>query len=361
MRSRLQLLALLVGFGLFAFLVIEIGGPTILRDLRTIGWGLALVIALEFVVDGLNTWGWRQTFAPSERIIPFSVLYLIRLAGTAFNQILPSASVGGESVKADLLRPYLSIQSSLASVITARLAHGIAQAGFVTAGFALGFSRLDLPSEISTALIAALCIATIGIASFLWLQRRGLFASVSEVGRVLHMPEKWIARLHRATASLDKSIRDLHINRPTDLAISVAWHFAALLIGVFQIYILLSGLGLATDLGTCLIIEAFSMMLQLALFLVPAGIGVQEGGKVFIFKLLRLPESAGLSVGIAFRLTQLTGIAAGLLSYGYLQWTQSSRHQLHVDEPPKLSSPESMEPPLSQPGERAGSASADLR
>ena len=61
-------------------------------------------------------------------------------------------------------------------------------------------------------------------------------------------------------------------------------------------------------------------MIQLALFFVPGSIGVQEGGKVVVFTALGLPAAAGLTVAIAFRLTQLAGITAGLAAFAALRW-----------------------------------------
>lgn len=99
-------------------------------------------------------------------------------------------------------------------------------------------------------------------------------------------------------------------------------HLSSFALGVLQVYLLLCWLGLPAGVVTCVAIEAFSVLIQLALFLVPASIGVQEGGKVLIFTALGLPAVAGLSVGIAFRLTQLAGIGLGFGAFARLHWAQ---------------------------------------
>jgi hypothetical protein len=65
-------------------------------------------------------------------------------------------------------------------------------------------------------------------------------------------------------------------------------------------------------------IEGISLLTQLALFFVPASIGVQEGGKVLAFTALGLPASAGLAVGITFRAVQAVTIALGLAAFAAL-------------------------------------------
>jgi uncharacterized membrane protein YbhN (UPF0104 family) len=52
---------------------------------------------------------------------------------------------------------------------------------------------------------------------------------------------------------------------------------------------------------------------------VPGSLGVQEGGKLLIFAALGLPLSAGLSVGVAFRLNNIVTILEGLAALAWLR------------------------------------------
>jgi len=319
MMKRLQLVALVLGIAFFAYLIRAIGPEVLVADLRSIGWALGLVVLLELALDAANTLGWRYTFPPHERHIPFASLYLVRLAGTAFNQVLPSAMVGGEPIKVMLLRPALPLASTLASVVTAKLTYSIAQAIFVLIGSAVTFSLLNVPAALLRALVIALTSMVTGLAGFLWLQRRGLFTDAVRVCHALGLPEHWLEPVQRAAATLDAHIRDFHVSRPHDFALSIVWHLSGFTCGILQVYLLLRWLDLPAHLETCFAIEALALLVQVATFFVPGGIGVQEGGKVLIFTALGLPAKAGLSVGIAFRLNQIVGIALGLAAYAYLQ------------------------------------------
>lgn len=329
MSQRLQLAALVVGLGLFAFLIYRIGLWTIVADLGRIGWGIAVIVGLELAVDAVNTMGWRLTFAPSDRTVSLPTLFLVRLAGTAVNQAVPAATVGGEPVKVMLLRPYVAASNAWASVITAKLAYGVAQSGFVLCGLLVAFRGVDVPASVSRALFGALGVTLAGLAVFFGLQRRGLFAATATAAGKLRLPERWIAWLRRATDSIDGQIRDFLVLRRGDFLRSVAWHCSAFALGVLQVFLLLRWLGLPADLLACVAIETFSLVVQLALFLVPASIGVQEGGKVLIFTALGLPAAAGLAVGLAFRLTQIAEVGLGLGAFGVLHWRQR-RHTRNV-------------------------------
>jgi putative membrane protein len=322
MIRRLQQAALVLGLALFSYLLYEIGVDTIAHNLRTIGWGLAIVVLLEAALNLTNTAGWWFTFAPEERKASLSHLFLVRLAGTALNQTLPSATVGGEPLKVVLLQPDVSVAGATASVITAKICHSLAQAIFVVAGFAVGFHRIELPVVVFRGLLAALLLTVGGLGAFLWVQRRGLFAATASAAGTLRLPRRWVQRLRRGTATIDTRIRDFYSRRPKDFALSLGFHLAGFAFGVAQIYLLLRWLDLPADLVACVAIEAFSIMIQMALFLVPGAVGVQEGGKMLIFAALGLPSAAGLSVGIAFRLSQITEIAFGFAAFGFLQWRQ---------------------------------------
>ncbi len=318
MLRRVQVGALLVGFAFFTYLVYRIGLDSITRDLRTIGWGLGLVVLLELLLDAFHTLGWRATFAPADRHVSFWRLYLIRLAGSAFNQVIPSGTMGGEPIKVVLLQPDVRTSAAVASVVTAKLAYSAGQACFVLAGFVFAFHRFHLPAEVNYSFYAAMVLTALGLAAFFWVQHRGLFAVTTNVARFLRLPKRLVDRLHNATHRIDHLIREIHVDRPADFAIAVGWHLAAFGISMLQVFLFMRWLGLDADIVDALAVESCAVLLQVALFLVPGSIGVQEGGRMLLFTGLGLPAAVGLTVGIAFRLNQLVSIALGLIAYAFL-------------------------------------------
>jgi glycosyltransferase 2 family protein len=325
MLRRIQLAALTIGVAFFAYLIYTIGPAATLHDLRSMGWGLALVILLESAVDAMNTVGWRFTFPRHERHVGFGSLFLVRMAGTAFNQAVPSASVGGEPLKAMLLRDSLPLSSALASVFTAKLTFSIAQGIFAFFGLLLTIRRLHFPPAVLLGLVGALAFVMGLVGLFFWLQRRGLFSTTAGIARRLRLPAGWVDLARRGTLSLDEHIREFLTHRRGDVALSVASHLVGMLVGTLQVYILLRWLGLPADVVTCVAVESVTVLIQVVAFLVPGLIGVQEGGKILVFTALGLPAQAGLSVGIAFRLNQIAGITLGLTAFAYLHWRRRSR------------------------------------
>jgi hypothetical protein len=92
MRNK-QLLALGLGVALFSYLIYETGPASLTANLELIGPKIVLIFAIERIVDLLNAVGWWYTFAPNFRRGTLGTLYMVRLAGTALNEMTPSASV----------------------------------------------------------------------------------------------------------------------------------------------------------------------------------------------------------------------------------------------------------------------------
>src|SRR5947207_14164219 len=94
-----RLLLLVCAAALLTILVWRNDPEAILHSIRQLGWRILIVIAFPFtIVNVLDTLGWRFAFR-SDRV-PFGALFSARLAGEAFNLTTPTASVGGEAVKA---------------------------------------------------------------------------------------------------------------------------------------------------------------------------------------------------------------------------------------------------------------------
>lgn len=317
LRRALQLALLAAGAALLIGLVRGIGVGRAARDLAGFGWGFAVVIGLELLVDAANTLGWRATFVAGPPV-PVTRLFWIRLAGTAFNQLTPTATVGGELVKAALLRPSASTSAAVASLIAARMSYAVGQAVLVLIGLAALLARLEGAPELAWAVVGAFVLTLAGVLGFILLQRRGVFADlVAGAGR-FGLPAAPLARLRAGGAALDRHLGVLYRRHPGAFAASVAWHLVGQALGLLQLWCILQWLGAPATLVTCLALEAFAVVVDSAMFLVPARIGVQEGGRVLVFTALGFGAATGLAVALIVRLTQLASAGLGLAAYAVL-------------------------------------------
>ena len=312
-----------VGVALLGFLIYESGPARIASDLQSVGQGLIVIIALEFVVDGFHTLGWWFTFPAEARRGSYWTLYFVRLAGTALNQTLPAASMGGEPAKVFLLAPQFAVATTIATVMTSSLIFSLTKALFIAFGMVVTWHRVQLPHGFVIAVVIGFIATLVGILGFMLLMLRGFASAVNRIVARLPIPAAWVDHVGRLAPVVDEEVRALHRTRPRDLAMAAVSHLPAFFVGVIQVWLLLGWLGLARGFGTALAIESFSMLLGFVMFAVPGGIGVQEGGMLLVFAALGLPAAAGLATGIAFRLTSIVGAAAGLLTFTALKGRKS--------------------------------------
>jgi len=102
--SPLRGVALLVGLGLFGWVLSSADLPAVWGVLKGLQWRFALVLLFYIVIFGLDTLGWWFAFSPKVRTqLHWIRLFRVRLAGEALNYVTPTAWVGGEPVKAALL------------------------------------------------------------------------------------------------------------------------------------------------------------------------------------------------------------------------------------------------------------------
>lgn len=305
------------GLLLLAALVHGVGVERLTDDLRRFGWALAGVVAFELVIDACNTAAWRKTLPPTVPI-GYVLLFWVRQAGVAINQLTPTATVGGEVAKAMLLRPRLAPAATGASLVAARMSYALGQAILVLLGLSAVLARTRDTPDLGLAIVVAFVATVSGTIAFVWLQRRGIFAPLVAAARRLGVGRALLDRLHAGSEALDRQLAAYYRERPAAFAGSVLWHVAGQLVGLLQLAFILSALGTPTSLATCLAIEAFALVLDSAAFLVPGRIGVQEAGRVLVFTTFGFPAATGLAVAVIVRLTQLVVATLGMTAFAVL-------------------------------------------
>lgn len=304
----LRAVAVLVGLAVAGWLVWEIGPATLAAELRALSWRVAVLLLPQAAVSLLLAAGWRHAFpGRTPRLGP---LVGIRLAGEAVNDTTPTGSLGGDALRAVLVArvaPGIGMGDALVSVVVAKTALIGTQALFTLAGFALAWAVLA-PSRAVLALLALLCLFLAGAtATFLWAQLRGLFRIG---GRAL----AWLGLGDRATATaaqVDARLRAFHREGRRRLAATWGYHLLGWLAGVVETWLALRFLGTPVPLETALVIEAGAVGMRAIGFLVPAAIGIQEGGLVGLFTLLGLAPATGLAFGAVRRIREAAYIVLG--------------------------------------------------
>jgi putative membrane protein len=161
-------------------------------------------------------------------------------------------------------------------------------------------------------LVFALLVAA-GIFLFYWLQQRGLFTLISRLAPRARMPERAL-RLADGAAALDAAIRASYRARRA-LSAAVLWRLVFRLAVTGEVYLALRFMGQPAGFAECFILQNLGQAVRSAAFLVPAGVGVQEGGYLLLAMALGLRPDVGLALSLAKRFRELVVGLPGLLAW----------------------------------------------
>lgn len=310
----LKLVLLVLGIAVIAVSVHRIGLTPVLETLARLTWWQFVVVCLPFaVIAAVDTLGWR--FAFPRDAAPFHRLYGARLAGEALNLVTAFGSVGGEAVKAWLIRRDVTYEESVPSVVIAKTTLTIAQALFLLIGVALAWTTLAIDSRVLGAMCWLLVVEVAAVAGFVGVQVTGI---VGRAGRLL----EWFGVLKRDDSAqrLDADLRDYYRRDWRRLSLSTGFHLAGWLLGVAEAYVILIFLEIPADFVTATVIEALGAGVRFATFLVPASIGAFESANAAAFEAIGLGAGAGLAFSFVRRARQLVWIGIGLLVLASMGW-----------------------------------------
>jgi putative membrane protein len=309
-------LLVVAGLAVVAYLVVQIGPAAIWSSLATLGWRLPLVLAFPYALAAVvDTLAWRLLLPGP---VPFWLLMRARLAGEAVNLATPTMAVGGEPLKAYLLRPHVSLSDGLVSVIADKTTIVVGQMLFLALGL-LTARFLEPPAGRMLPIMTGLLgVEILAIGGFVLVQASG---GLGHGGRLLGRLGTRVGmggggRLQQGLGDLDRALAALYRHGRRRLIASALVHTVAWATGGLEVYVVLRFLGQPAALSTALIIESFASGVKFASFMVPASLGALEGGYVAFFEAFGLAASAGLSFVLVRRLREFTWAIVGFLALG---------------------------------------------
>ncbi len=310
MRTARALLVML-GAALFIAVLIRVGPGAVASLFAELSWYLPLIMVFPYgLMTALDTLGWR--FAFQRDAVPFRSLLAARLAGEAFNMTTPTASVGGEGVKAWFIRPYVPLTESLPSVVIAKTTITVGQVLYLMVGLTVAVEVLPRTSTLLQVMQWLLGLEILGVCGFVAVQAFGVlgaggqalqrFGLLGSTGGAEVMEE------------VDSALARFYRKEPARLALSIACHFLGWALGALEAYLILWALGMPVSLGTAMVIDAFGSGIGFAAFLVPARLGAAEAGQVAVFMALGLGAPTGLTFALVQRLREAAWIGIGFLA-----------------------------------------------
>lgn len=321
MLKKIKIILFTLGISIFAFLIYKIGIGTIYENLKSIGYNFPIVFIPFFIVCYFDCLGWQYSFNEWSESIKLKYVFPIRWAGEAINILTPTAYVGGEAVKAYILkkRHGVPLEDGLASVVISKTVMTIAQIFFLVIGIIVSTKYITSNDYLILTVTIALVISIPLIFFFIVWQRKGLFVSISNLLEKFKIKIRYLIENRDKIESLDEKIRNFYKHKKKRFYLSFLYYLIGWFTGVLEVYTILYFMGYQIGFFEALVIESMIQLIKSCSFFIPASLGVVEGGSVLIFTALGLTAHAGLSYGIIRRVRELVWAGIGLIflmSYG---------------------------------------------
>lgn len=276
-----------------AWRLVERAGPLLL-------W-LVPLHALPLLLDA------RAWHLLLQRRIALTVLWLIAAVREAVSRLLPVFGIGGELAGIRLASRFMQdpyrVSRVSASVVVEVLVTIAVQYAFAMLGLALlyaGSTNAQVGRAVGVALAVSLPLPFV---LFALLRRGGLFHGLARIATRL-LPARDASSSGIDGRQLDADIRVL-LGKPRLLAAAFAWQFAGYLLGSAEIYLALALLGHPASIGAAIAIEAITQAVRQAVFIAPAGLGVQEATVVAVARAFGIGGEAALSLALVRRMREI--------------------------------------------------------
>lgn len=315
------MILLLLGVVTLGGLVVHIGPERIYSTGLSLGTvGLVVMLIPSTVMYLLDCVGWQLTLGRHKAAVPFARLFIIRMAGELVNATTPAAYVGGEPLKASLLKTFsVPMAEGLASVIVAKTTMTIAQILYILLGMGLGIWVLVPSTSAPTEYLSSLTITiSLGLLLFatamlIVIQRHGLFSVMFYVMAQCGIRITALIARREQLLALDEAIVDFYTRNRASFVLSAGAFFGGWLIGGLEAYVIMRYLGEPIDIVTALSIDALTTLIKGGTFFIPGSIGAQEAGTLMLLRAYGYSDVTGMTFALLRRVRELIWIGIGAL------------------------------------------------
>ncbi len=303
---------LALGVGIALGVIVWLDAGTVIETVRRAGWGVLALGPLYLGPLLLAALSWR-TLLPAGHRLGLGAAIRLSWVGLAVNWLLPVGQVGGEVVKARwAARLGMAGPVATASVVADKTLQVATQIVFALVGVAL-FAWLSTDSGVIVGAAVGTGAFGAGVAGFILLQRRGLFRVSARLAR-RPLALLGVEGVDADARKVDEALRAIYRDGGR-LARAAALRMAFRLALVVETGVALELLGHPSGLAKAMALEALGQTVRAGAFLIPGGIGVQEGAFAGLALGLGIPAPVGLAVSLCKRARELLVGAPALLDW----------------------------------------------
>ena len=245
--------------------------------------------------------------------VPLRELFRVKIISDGFNLILPSASLGGDAMRAFLIKEQVPLSIGVPGVLFDKTIEFIASIVFLGSGLLLGLLALRLPVALIVPAVVSLAITSTGIALLVVLQKGGLTRGLLKLSAPLPAARRWVLKRESKFLAMDQSLGPLYTRSNHRALLPGALHILSRCAGVVEIMVILAVLGAPVSFVQALFIATIVTSANTAFFLFPGQWGVTESVHVLVLQSMGYPAAVGLSLGLIRRIRKLMFVGLALV------------------------------------------------
>ncbi len=311
---RITLILLAVALVFLVWMLSEVGWANLGRHLLKVGWYWPLLLLPYGVVNWLEAVSWNYLLVSQTGRPSLTRLFFLRLAGEALNQLTPTASMGGEPFKAFRLKADgVPWEEATASVVIHKGILALSLVLYVMLGVAL--APFLLPQSASYLGLLSLAALGLGVAAlaFIIVQRQDPCLQGVRLLERLGCCPRWLKDKEVELAQLDAHLAGFYREHPGRGALAFFLFFLSWLLHGVEVYLMFWLLGHPISWPLALCLDSLAMLFAAIGFVIPAALGVQEGGNILLAMGFNLGAALGAAFSILRRLREAFWLSLGLL------------------------------------------------
>lgn len=277
---------------------------------------LCLVFFLLFSIDVLVLLALVPELAPTFRW--WRRLLRVRLAGEAFNLVVPAGGFGGEPLKAMLLKSHYGVgyRESSAGLVLARIQSLLGQFLFVAFAMVVMATATSLPAPYQATAWAGLGVLAFMTGGFIVTPKLRLSSRLGRRFGRRRWGQALAASLSAIEAVEDKVNAFARAHRAR-YAFSIAFATLRWLLGAAEMWIALRLLGHPIGVAEAIVLEGLLQLARSVSFFIPASLGTQDGALALAATAVTGVAAAGLGAALLRRVREIIFIALGFAMGGW--------------------------------------------
>lgn len=319
MMKPLAVFLLVLGLLAAIVMVLWQGAGIVLATTALVGWAFLLVVAWYGVAVAGMGLSWAMVFPPGETQ-PLARLAYLNYVGSSVNALLPVAAIGGDLVKGLMLAQGgvpgpmagAAVVADKAAQVASQLAFGLIGVGALI--------YLEAHGDLVTGFLGGTLFFCALLGAFFWLQGQGVFGRIARRAERLVGGQLWWNMVGSAT-DLDSALDRIY-RRRARFAGACWWRLAVRFSLVVEVWYLALLMGHPIGWIEALMLESLVTAVRGMAFVVPSGLGAQEGAFILLAHSAGLPAEVALAISLAKRGREIVCGAPALLA---LQWGAGRR------------------------------------